>query len=54
MKRFNVVALVILVFSVEGGGHSWPGSPTMLRRVMTQDVNATDVIWDFFQAHPRP
>lgn len=35
-------------------GHSWPGSPTMPKAITSQAVKATDVMWDFFQAHPMP
>jgi hypothetical protein len=36
-----------------GKGHSWPGS-SMPARITSQDVDATAVMWAFFQAHPRP
>lgn len=45
-------------YTIGGGGHSWPGSwffgligfivgPT------ATSIDATDIIWDFFAAHPR-
>lgn len=43
----------VVLFTVDGGGHSWPGSPTLPRVLTTQDVNATDVMWLFFIKHPK-
>jgi polyhydroxybutyrate depolymerase len=47
-------AEVVLV-TVEGGGHTWPGrpAPTLLGR-STQAVSANDLLWEFFQKHARP
>jgi polyhydroxybutyrate depolymerase len=46
------------LYVVEGGGHTWPGSPidTSSRGLgaTTHDVDATAAIWAFFEAHPRP
>ena len=42
----------VLLYTINGKGHSWPGS-RMPARITTRDINATDVIWDFFVAHPR-
>jgi polyhydroxybutyrate depolymerase len=42
--------------TITGGGHTWPGSSIPLPRLgnTTQDLNATDAMWDFFVAHPMP
>jgi polyhydroxybutyrate depolymerase len=44
-------------YSVEGGGHTWPGGLGYLpERVIgrtSRDFNATEVIWEFFANHPR-
>ena len=41
--------------SVEGGGHTWPGSfPIPRLGYTTTDLHATDAMWDFFVAHPKP
>lgn len=42
----------VVLYVVDGGGHSWPGSAIMPRVITTQDVNATDVMWEFFKQHP--
>jgi polyhydroxybutyrate depolymerase len=45
----------VVLYTVAGGGHSWPGSDIAPESgITTQDINATDVIWDFFAAHPKP
>ncbi|NVJ28342.1 hypothetical protein HUW62_44760 [Myxococcus sp. AM011] len=39
--------------TVQGGGHTWPGSPVSAGNP-TQDLNATLEAWRFFQTRPRP
>jgi polyhydroxybutyrate depolymerase len=41
------------LYTLDGKGHSWPGS-NMPARITSQDVDATEVMWAFFKAHPRP
>jgi polyhydroxybutyrate depolymerase len=44
-------------YQLLGLGHHWPGGKACLpQRYLgkaTDRINATDLIWDFFQAHPR-
>lgn len=47
------------LFVVDGGGHAWPGSDVSRASAdivgpTTFDVDATDLIWTFFEEHPRP
>ena len=45
----------VLFYAVAGGGHSWPGGkeiPTFLVGKTTPDVDATRLMWNFFQHHP--
>jgi polyhydroxybutyrate depolymerase len=44
------------LYTIEGGGHTWPGGPASGRRVgrVTRDIDATTTIWAFFSGHPRP
>ena len=43
------------LYSVSNGGHTWPGSLDVPRLGHnTQDVNAADLILEFFETHPRP
>ena len=41
--------------TVSGGGHQWPGGQTLpFLGSNTDDLHATDAIWQFFAAHPKP
>jgi polyhydroxybutyrate depolymerase len=41
--------------TVAAGGHQWPGGQTLpLLGNNTTDIDATDAIWTFFAAHPKP
>jgi polyhydroxybutyrate depolymerase len=46
------------VYTIEGGGHTWPGGPQYLPKVVvgkaSQNLNATRTIWEFFQAEQLP
>lgn len=44
----------VVVCTIQGGGHQWPGGealPFMGKK--SDDIIATDAIWEFFAAHPR-
>ena len=43
-------------YIVQGGGHAWPGGDRISLLLDKPDpkVPATDIIWSFFAAHPRP
>jgi polyhydroxybutyrate depolymerase len=48
----------VVVYTVEGGGHAWPGAPA--RRVMgrvvgttSRDFDAARTIWEFFELNPK-
>ncbi len=39
-------------YIVLGGGHAWPGSQfSAIKGPSTNEINATDLIWDFFRHH---
>jgi polyhydroxybutyrate depolymerase len=45
----------VVFYTIDGGGHSWPGGGFLPEAIVghtTQDVDATRVIWEFFQEHP--
>jgi polyhydroxybutyrate depolymerase len=44
------------LYTIEGGGHTWPGGPRAGRRVgrVSREIDATAEIWKFFAAHERP
>jgi len=45
----------LLVYAIINGGHNWPGIdggiPSQVAGQINLDVNATQVIWDFFSSH---
>jgi polyhydroxybutyrate depolymerase len=46
----------VVLYTIEGGGHTWPGGPAAARRVgrASREIDATETIWTFFQRYPRP
>jgi polyhydroxybutyrate depolymerase len=46
----------VVLFTIEGGGHTWPGGPPVGRSVgrVSRDLDATRVMLDFFDRHPQP
>lgn len=45
----------IALYVIEGGGHTWPGGwdgADFLLGSTTQDISASAVLWDFYEAHP--
>jgi polyhydroxybutyrate depolymerase len=46
----------VVLCTLTGGGHQWPGGGVTLPLLGNKidDLHATDAIWDFFAAHPRP
>jgi polyhydroxybutyrate depolymerase len=43
----------VVLYVIEGGGHTWPGRPAPVPWIgrPTRNVEANDVIWEFFQKH---
>lgn len=48
----------VVLYVIEGGGHAWPGVEKWRYRrageVVSRDIDATALIWEFFERHPRP
>jgi polyhydroxybutyrate depolymerase len=46
----------VVLYTIEGGGHTWPGGPPVGRRVgrVSRDIDATRAMLDFFDRHVRP
>jgi polyhydroxybutyrate depolymerase len=42
----------------EGAGHTWPGGPQYAVRTLIgsvcRDIDASEAMWEFFKAHPKP
>lgn len=46
---------VVLLNTIHGAGHTWPGGkplPTWLAGVTTNSIDATSEMWAFFRGHP--
>lgn len=48
--------VAVEMYSVKDNAHAWPGGRSGTRRgdTPTTSLNATDIIWAFFHAHPKP
>ncbi len=48
--------LAVELIAVEGGEHAWPGAVQFSPQgdEPSQALNASEAIWDFFEAHPKP
>jgi polyhydroxybutyrate depolymerase len=46
----------VIYYIIQDGGHSWPGGDRLsaLLDPPSQAISATDVMWRFFAAHPKP
>lgn len=48
----------VVLYVIEGGGHTWPGIDKWRYRrtgaAVSHDIDATALIWEFFERHPRP
>ena len=53
----------LVIYRIKGGGHIWPDSPiaerlenagTWPKGKTNKDINATNLIWGFFEAHSMP
>jgi polyhydroxybutyrate depolymerase len=61
IKRFTYghgqAGTEVVLYKIEGGGHTWPGGPQYFPKALIgrvcRDIDATQVIWDFFKAHPK-
>jgi polyhydroxybutyrate depolymerase len=43
----------VVLVTIENGLHDWPGGLTARGAEALTGVNATDLLWDFFKAHPK-
>jgi polyhydroxybutyrate depolymerase len=45
----------VVLYAIEGGGHTWPGGdqylPAGIIGRTSRDIDANEVIWDFFKRH---
>jgi polyhydroxybutyrate depolymerase len=48
-------AAPVVLYRIEGGGHTWPGGghlPEWFVGTTTPNIDASSVMWEFFKAHP--
>lgn len=47
----------VVVYTIRGGGHTWPGGdqylPVFIVGKVNHDIDASQVIWEFFSRHSR-
>lgn len=48
----------VVLYTIEGGGHTWPGCPNLsaisgLTGKICQDIDASELLWDFFKSRSR-
>lgn len=46
----------VVLYTIKGGGHTWPGGPELAEWLLgptTQSIDASEVMWAFFQEHPK-
>lgn len=43
----------VVLCTITGGGHTWPGGGYFPGGHISTDLSITDAMWDFFSAHPR-
>lgn len=47
----------LVLYKIKGGGHTWPGGKQYLKKkiigMTNRDINACDVIWEFFESLPE-
>jgi polyhydroxybutyrate depolymerase len=47
----------VILYAVEGGGHTWPGGsselPESVVGKISRDINANEIIWNFFKKYSR-
>ena len=45
----------VVSYKVSDGGHTWPGTSADLSALgtTTQEISASELMWEFFTAHPK-
>ena len=47
----------VVLYEIKNGGHTWPDGYQYLSKIIigrtSKDINANEVIWDFFKNHPK-
>jgi polyhydroxybutyrate depolymerase len=46
----------VVFYTVDGGGHNWPGGGSLPEAIVghiTEDIDASAAMWEFFEQHPH-
>ncbi len=46
----------IILYTINNGGHTWPGSSARFTKesgFVSNEISATDLMWEFFKRHPK-
>jgi polyhydroxybutyrate depolymerase len=53
----NLDGTEVILYTIEGGGHTWPSGlqylPAWIIGKTSRDIDANEVIWSFFKSHSR-
>jgi polyhydroxybutyrate depolymerase len=48
----------VVLYRIDGGGHTWPGGnqylPERIIGKVCRDMEGSEIIWEFFKNHPKP
>ncbi len=47
----------VVLYTIRGGGHTWPGGkplPSIIVGATSHEIDATREMWNFFRRHPLP
>ena len=44
----------VVFYTIEGGGHTWPGGNPIPVGKTSHDIDASETMWEFFKTHPLP
>ena len=53
--RYTGCEADLVFYTIHGGGHAWPGGDPMPEYIVghtTDDIDATRLMWEFFEEHP--
>ena len=51
--RTRVTGAEVELYAVVGGGHGWPGAPAKRGEPPVRDIDASQVVWEFFSRQAR-
>lgn len=56
-EAYGSMGREVILYRIENGGHTWPGglpyAPSGMAGKVSQDINASETLWQFFRTHSR-